>query len=157
MTVVKLRPIVKTIDLGRSTRDAFRLFTEEISAWWPLKTHTLAVAAKGQKSVRVTIEPRVGGRVYETLQDGSQLEWGEVLAYNPGRLFSMEWLLGRPSSEATEVTVRFEKRDDAGCRVTLTHENWENIGGEGERLRNSYDNGWIAVFEKGFGEFAGRA
>lgn len=157
MTVVELRPVVKTVDIKRPARDAFRLFTDEISAWWPLKTHTRAKDALGQKSVRVTIEPRVGGRVYETLQDGEQLEWGEVLAYNPGRLFSMEWHLGRPAEQATEVSVRFEARDESSCRVTLTHENWERMGDEAEKMRNAYDNGWVAVFEKGFAEFAGRA
>lgn len=157
MTVVELTPIVKTIDVGRSARDAFRLFTEEISAWWPLKTHTRAMAAEGQKAVRVTIEQRVGGRVYETLQDGKQLEWGQVLEYNPGRLFTMEWRLGRPAEQATEVSVRFEARDKKSCRVTLTHENWERMGDEAEKMRGAYDNGWVAVFERGFGEFAGRA
>jgi hypothetical protein len=76
MTVVEFRPVVKTVDVKRSARDAFRLFTDDISAWWPLKTHTRAKDALGQKSVRVTIEPRVGGRVYETLHDGQQLDWG---------------------------------------------------------------------------------
>lgn len=156
MTVVEFRPVVKTVDVRRSARDAFRLFTDEISAWWPLKTHTRAKDALGQKSVRVTIEPRVGGRVYETLKDGKELDWGEVLAYNPGRLFSMEWHMGRPVEQATEVSVRFEAQDPSSCRVTLTHENWERMGDEAEKMRKSYDNGWVAVFEKGFGEFAGR-
>jgi hypothetical protein len=156
MTVVEFRPVVKTVDVKRSARDAFRLFTDEISAWWPLKTHTRAKDALGQKSVRVTIEPRVGGRVYETLHDGQQLDWGEVLAYNPGRLFSMEWHMGRPVEQATEVSVRFEAHDPSSCRVTLTHENWERMGDEAEKMRKAYDNGWVTVFEKGFGEFAGR-
>lgn len=157
MTVVELRPVVKTIEVQRSTRDAFRLFTDEISAWWPLKTHTRTKDAKGERSVRVTIEPRVGGRVYETLQDGRQLDWGEVLAYNPGRLFSMEWHMGRPSEQATEVSVRFDAKDKTSCRVTLTHENWERMGDEAEKMRNAYDNGWVTVFEKSFADYAGRA
>jgi len=156
MTVVEMRPIVKAVEVKRSARDAFRLFTEEITAWWPLDTHTRAADAKGEKSVRVTIEPRVGGRVYETLQNGRQLEWGEVLAYNPGRLFSMEWHLGRPAEQATEVSVRFEAHDKSSCRVTLTHENWERLGDEAQKMRKAYDNGWVIVFEKGFAEFAGR-
>lgn len=157
MTVVEFKPVVKTIDVGRSAHDAFRLFTEEVSAWWPLKTHTLAKDALGQKSVRVTIEPRVGGRVYETLQDGKELDWGEVRAFKPGRLFSMEWHMGRPAEQATEVSVQFDAHDESSCRVTLTHENWERMGEDAERLREAYSNGWITVFEKGYGEFAGRA
>jgi hypothetical protein len=39
--------------------------------------------------------------------------------------------------------------------VTLTHENWERMGEEAERLRDAYNNGWVTVFEKGFGARAG--
>jgi hypothetical protein len=155
MSAVELSPIVKTIDVRRSAREAFHLFTARIAEWWPLATHTRAKTADGQRTVRVTIEPRVGGRVYETLADGAELEWGEVTAYEPGALFKMGWRLGRPASETTEVSVRFNALTDATCRVTLTHENWERMGAEAEKLHGAYSGGWAAVFEKGFGEFAG--
>ncbi|HYD89384.1 MAG TPA: hypothetical protein VEA80_18035 [Vitreimonas sp.] len=153
MTVVEVSPIVKSIDVRRSAREAFRVFTEEISAWWPMHTHNRGVAAKGEIAVRVTVEPRVGGRIYETLQDGRDLEWGVVKAFEPGALFAMEWSLGRPQS--TDVSVRFEPLDADSCRVTLTHENWERMGEEADKLRNAYNNGWVAVFENGFGAYAG--
>jgi hypothetical protein len=154
MTVVELSPIVKTIAVRRTSADAFRLFTEEIAEWWPLATHSRALSAKGQKAVRATIEPRVGGRIYETLEDGEELDWGEVLAWEPGSLFRMRWHLGRP--HATEVSVRFEASGDASCRVTLTHEKWENLGDAAADAHAGYDGGWVEVFEKGYGEFAGR-
>ena len=154
MTVVELSPIVKTIDVRRSAADAFRLFTDEIGEWWPLATHSRAQSAKGQKAVRATIEPRVGGRIYETLETGEELEWGEVLAWEPGSLFRMRWHLGRPQS--TEVSVRFDPRGDASCRVTLTHEQWESLGDAAIDAHAGYASGWVAVFEKGYGEFAGR-
>jgi len=155
MSVVELAPVVKSIDVRRSAADAFRLFTQEIAAWWPMETHTRAKSAEGERTVRVTIEPRVGGRVYETLHDGRELEWGEVRAWDPGRLFAMGWRLGRPAEQTTDVSVRFEPIDTQCCRVTLTHENWERMGDEAETLRNAYNNGWVAVFEKGFGARAG--
>ena len=85
MSVVELAPVVKSIDVRRSAADAFRVFTEEISAWWPLQSHTRAKTAEGQRTVRVMIEPRVGGRVYETLATGEELDWGEVREWSPGR------------------------------------------------------------------------
>lgn len=157
MSTVEISPIVKTIDVRRPARDAFRLFTEEITAWWPIELHSRAKSAKGEKTERVTIEPHVGGRVYEALTDGRELDWGEVTAYEPGNVFAMEWRMGRPPEESTQVTVRFESLDGENCRVTLTHENWERLGEEGESLRHGYNNGWVAVFEEGFGGFAGRA
>jgi hypothetical protein len=157
MSVVELAPIVKSIDVRRSAGDAFRIFTEEISTWWPMKTHSRARDAAGERTVRVTVEPRLGGRIYETLNDGRELEWGEVSAYEPGALFAMNWTMGRPKEQTTDVIVRFEPLGDQSCRVTLTHENWERMGEEGPKLREGYNNGWVSVFEKGFGEHAGLA
>lgn len=157
MSMVELAPIVKTIDVRRSAADAFRLFTQEISAWWPMKTHSRARDAAGELTVRVTIEPRVGGRIYETLNDGRELEWGEVAAYEPGKHFAMLWSMGRSREQSTDVSVRFEPLSDQSCRVTLTHENWERMGEEGPKLREGYNNGWVGVFDKGFGGYAGLA
>jgi hypothetical protein len=155
MSVVELGPVVKTIDVRRSASDAFRIFTEEISAWWPMKTHSRAKDAAGERTVRVTIEPRVGGRIYETLNDGRELEWGAVSAYEPGALFAMAWTMGRAPEQTTDVSIRFEPINAETCRVTLTHENWERMGEEAEKLRNAYNGGWATVFEKGFGERVG--
>ena len=155
MSVVEIAPIVKTIDVRRSTADAFRIFTEKMSAWWPLATHTRAKTAAGEVTTGVTIEPRVGGRIFETLNDGRELEWGEVARFEPNALFAMNWTMGRPVAQSTLVTVRFEPLTDSSCRVTLTHENWERIGEEGAKLRANYNNGWVEVFEQGFGDFAG--
>jgi len=156
MSVVELSPVVKTIDVRRSAAEAFRIFTEEMSAWWPLQTHTRARTADGEVTVRVTIEPRLGGRIFETLADGRELEWGEVSAYEPGAAFAMKWRLGRPAEQATDVSVRFEPLSAESCRVTLTHENWERMGEEGARLRDAYNGGWVTVFEKSFGDYAER-
>jgi hypothetical protein len=62
-SVVELSPVVKTIDVRRSAADAFRLFTAEMTGWWPLKTHSRARDADGEVTERVDVEPRVGGRV----------------------------------------------------------------------------------------------
>lgn len=155
MSVVELGPVVKTIDVARAARDAFRIFTEEIAAWWPMETHTRARTADGQRTVHVTIEPRVGGRVYETLHDGGELEWGEVTAFEPGAHFAMAWRLGRQRDQYTDVSVRFEPLSETSCRVTLTHENWERMGEEAEKLRNGYTNGWETVFRARYGAYAG--
>ncbi len=156
MSGVEISPVVKSIDVRQTAARAFRMFSDEISEWWPMATHTRAMDEKGQKSVRVTVEPRVGGRVYETLQTGEELDWGEVLAYEPDAFLQLAWRLGLPSAQSTTVSVRFEPLDATSCRVTLTHENWERLGEKAEELRNSYDNGWVTVFGQAFGGFAGR-
>lgn len=157
MSFVEIAPVVKIIDVRRSAADAFRIFTAEMGSWWPLETHTRANTKAGEVTAKLTIEPRVGGRVFETLTDGRELEWGEVDAYEPGVHFAMQWRMGRPAEQGTLVSVRFAPLSDASCRVTLTHENWERMGEEGAKMRDNYSNGWETVFIERFGAFAGSA
>ena len=155
--VVELTPIVKTVELRRSVADAFRIFTNEIFKWWPSATHTRAKSAAGEKTVRITVEPRVGGRVFETLNTGEERDWGEVLAFEPGRRFAMSWQLGRERDKAGEVEVLFEAAGEAACRVTLTHAHWERLGEEAARLHGNYDSGWDLVFGKCFADYADKS
>jgi hypothetical protein len=157
MNVVEITPIVKSIEVRRSASDAFRVFTEELTAWWPLATHSRARDAEGERSVKVTIEPRVGGRVYETLNTGEERDWGEVLAWIPGTRFAMRWQMGRPREEGTDVEVTFVPIDADRCLVTLRHAHWERLGDAGRQLRDQYDNGWNFVFGECYARFAGTA
>ncbi len=156
MTAIEIAPVVKTIEVARSAEDAFQLFTARMGGWWPTDTHSRAQSKLGEKVVSVTVEPRVGGRVFETLQDGRTLDWAEVLAFEPGKLFEMSWRLGREQTQWSIVAVAFDALGPSRCRVTLTHSGWENTA-EGAKTRESYNNGWVKVFEQGFAAFAERA
>jgi uncharacterized protein YndB with AHSA1/START domain len=155
MSAVEMGPVVKSLDVRRAAADAFRMFTDEITAWWP-KAATRAKDAAGEKTVRIEIEPRVGGRVFETLNTGEERDWGEVLAFEPGRRFAFSWQFGRPKAQAGEVEVRFEPLGDDACRVTLTHAHWERLGADAEKMRGQYAGGWDFVFVDSFGAYAGR-
>jgi|CXWL01.1.fsa_nt_gi hypothetical protein len=154
MSVVEIAPVIKSIEVRRSAMDAFHIFTAEIGRWWPLETHTRAKTAAGEVTTGVTVEPHVGGRIYETLNDGRELDWGEVDAYEPGARFAMQWTMGRPADQATLVSVRFAPLGEASCRVTLTHENWERMGEEGAKMRDNYNSGWETVFSQRFAGYA---
>ena len=154
-SVVELAPLVKSIDVRRPPDEAFRLFTAEISAWWPIKNHSRARDAAGEITVRVDFETRVGGRIYETLNTGEQRDWGEVLAFEPGRRVVFSFQMGRPREKSGEVEVRFEPLDAGVCRVTLTHAHWERLGDDAEDARGRFAGGWEFVFVDGFGAYAG--
>lgn len=146
MNAVEIAPIVKSLDIACSAARAFHLFTAEIFAWWPVASHSRARDADGEQTVAVTIEPRVGGRVFETLNTGEQRDWGEVLAWEPGQRFAMLWAMGRPRAESTEVDVHFARIDEKSCRVTLTHSHWDRMGEKGPEMHGRYDSGWDFVF-----------
>jgi len=157
MSIVELGPLVKSISVRRSPAEAFRLFTSEMSAWWPLKTHSRARDAAGEVTVRVDFESRVGGRIYETLNSGEQREWGEVLAYEPGQRVVFSFHMGKPRDKSGEVDVRFEPQGADACRVTLTHTHWERMGAEAEAMRGRFADGWDSVFVTCFRAYAGAA
>lgn len=137
-------PIVKTVFVGCSAAKAFDVFARETSSWWPLDGHAVS-ARDGKAAQAVTIEPRVGGAVYETMHDGSRAEWGEVLAFDPGRRLEITWHPGRNAEFPTRVLVDFADMDDGECRVTLTHSNWEVWGERAVQMRENYNSGWDIV------------
>lgn len=100
---------------------AFRLFTEEIGLWW--RRGPRFRAAPGDAGL-MAIEPRVGGRVFESWHDGTAEhvhEIGRVLAWEPPRRFAFSWRATNfAPAEHTEVDVLFEPAAQ-GTRVTVTH------------------------------------
>jgi uncharacterized protein YndB with AHSA1/START domain len=141
--MTEIAPVTKTISVNRTPEEAFRIYTEGIATWWPLETH-----APSGKSETVIIEPREGGRLYERTTDGEEVEWGEVLAWEPPHRLVHSWHLGR--SIATEVELRFSAEGD-GTRVDLVHSGWERHGEYAADLRASYDTGWDFVFGERYG------
>jgi uncharacterized protein YndB with AHSA1/START domain len=137
----------KSVDVGCSPEDAFSLFTEKKTEWWPYETH----AASGEKPAQVIYEPRVGGRVYDLLSDGRENQWGTVHAWEPPRRVVIEWRVN-PANPPTELEVRFTPIED-GTRVELEHRGWERFGERAEESFGSYNSGWDLVL----GRYAERA
>jgi hypothetical protein len=61
-----IQPVVVAIDVRRGIEEAFRVFTAEIGAWWPVAAHSV----EPDKVETVVLEGRVGGRLYERWHDG---------------------------------------------------------------------------------------
>ena len=94
-------PIVRSVVVACSQEHAFRVFTERIADWWPLDQYSIGE----DKAESVTIEPRVGGRILETIRDADPAEWGSILAWDPFDRVVIEWRV-RPDNPPTEVEVR---------------------------------------------------
>ena len=72
-----LNSVQKVIIVRAPQAVAWKVFTEKLSAWWPLASHKIGAVA----AVDAVIEPQVGGRWYERGDDGSTCDWGRVLAW----------------------------------------------------------------------------
>jgi uncharacterized protein YndB with AHSA1/START domain len=139
-----LEPIVKSLSVSLPVEAAFRLFTQDIDRWWPLKSHSVG----GEDAATCIVEGWAGGRFYEVQKDGSQSEWGRLLAWEPPHRLVSTFYPGRTPEYATEVEVTFQP-EGGGTRVTLTHRGWERCaeltGESAFTRRNGYASGWDVV------------
>jgi uncharacterized protein YndB with AHSA1/START domain len=138
---VKIEPLRKQLKVGLSPEKAFHLFTEGIGKWWPLPTHSVGL----DEATSCYFEGRVGGRIMEVLKDGSESEWGKVLAWKPYESVTFQWYPGRMPDTAQEVTVTFKDLEEGGTLVELVHTGWETLGDRAQEARTGYDSGWDFV------------
>ena len=140
-----LEPLRKSVTVSCPADHAFEVFTGRIGSWWPLARYSI-----GQDRARdCSIEPAVGGAVYEVRDDGERLPWGRVLAWDPPRRFAMTWHPGRGADTAQEVEVCFEDTPE-GTRVELEHRGWAALGDQARETREGYSGGWDHVLGERF-------
>jgi hypothetical protein len=131
------------------------MFVRTIGVWWPVQP-----ASAGRERVRdITIEHCVGGKVFETWDDGTTVEWGELLSWDAPSRFTMTWSI---TPVPTEVELRFIELGPNLTRVTVEHRGWEALSDEqlaedcglpGGYLGGSFDIGWSLILDR----FARRA
>jgi len=133
----------KAVSVFVGPERAFEIFTARIATWWPLRTHSVGE----EDATDVTIEPREGGRFYETTRDGAEHEWGTVTAWEPPGRFACTWHPGYSPDEAQDLEVRFLP-DGQGTRVELTHTGFERRGAKAARMTEAYNSGWVPVLDR---------
>ena len=89
--------VVKERTLACSPEVAFTLFTDRIGEWWPVDPHSVA----GARVASITVEPLVGGFVYETDDAGARVDWALVTLYDAPHRLVLDWYPGRTPDEAT--------------------------------------------------------
>lgn len=130
---------------------AFKLFTEQFDRIKPREHNMLGVDI-----AESVFEPRVGGRVFDRGADGSECQWGRVLAYEPPAriVFSWDispmWQIETDPDKASEVEVRFVADGPHGTRVELEHRHLDRHGDgwEGTREGVRGDQGWPLYLQR---------
>lgn len=139
-----LRPITHAYELRCARELAFDVFTRRIGEWWPA-TYTMNPATLRA----VTLEPRVGGRLFATHRDEGEHEWGRVRLWEPGHRLAVSWTLAQPPEHPSELTVSFVERE-GGCTVLLEHGGWSAANA----LSRSKFSDWPLILER-FAALAG--
>jgi uncharacterized protein YndB with AHSA1/START domain len=124
---------------------AFHVFLDRFDQIKP-RDHTLLPVEIAES----VFEPRAGGRVYDRAVDGSECQWGRVIAYEPPArvVFTWEisprWELEHDPDHASEVEIRFIGESPDRTRVELEHRNLDHHGTDWQALREgvSGDRGW---------------
>lgn len=106
--------------------EAFRVFTEEIDLWW---RRGAKFRHAGAKRGVVAIEPRAGGRVFESIDADPPvvIEIGVVRAWEPPRRLAFSWRNATfAPGEWTLVAVEFTPQRTSTL-VTVTHSGWSAL------------------------------
>jgi uncharacterized protein YndB with AHSA1/START domain len=140
--------VSKTITVAAPIEHAFAVFTEGFDRWWP-RSHHIGEA----ELARAVLEPREGGRWYEQGVDGSECDWGRVLAWDPPHRVVLAWQLtvdyAYDPDFATEVEVRFAAEGENRTRVSLEHRDLERYGDKVDEVRATFESegGWTGILE----------
>jgi uncharacterized protein YndB with AHSA1/START domain len=130
---------------------AFRLFTERFDRIKPREHNMLGVDI-----AESVFEPRAGGRVYDRGVDGTECQWGRVLAFEPPDriLFSWDinpsWRIETDLAKTSEVEVRFVADGPGRTRVELEHRHLDRHGDGWDGMRDGVraEQGWPLYLER---------
>jgi uncharacterized protein YndB with AHSA1/START domain len=139
---------------------AFAVFTENFDQIKPREHNMLGVDI-----AESVFEPQPGGRVFDRGVDGSECQWGRVLAYDPPEriVFTWDinprWQIESDPDQASEVEVRFIPEGDDRTRVELEHRHLDRHGEGWEGLREGVagDQGWPLYLARYAEQVAGAA
>jgi uncharacterized protein YndB with AHSA1/START domain len=146
-TTTAIPPVRKRIRVNTAPARAFDIFTAGMRCWWR-PDYSI-----NQSPIQdIVMEPRAGGRWFERGEDGSECQWGKVLAWEPpGRLLlawqiTAEWRFD--PKLVSELEVRFIP-EGAGTLVELEHR-LEGYGAAAAQVREIFDGpeAWLSLLAR---------
>lgn len=107
--------------------------------WWPPSHHIGA-----QPFQTIIVEPRAGCRWVERDTQGTECNWGHVLAWDPPGMWRSPgicspWKFDPDPARASEIEIRFTAEGPARTFVELTHSGIERHGEGWEKLLVAVD------------------
>ena len=150
-TALHRPPVRQATLVRRDAQHTFTSFVGTIGRWWPLRP----MSADPDRAVDVVFQQWAGGRVYEVWDDGTTVDWGEVVLWEPPHRFVMTWCM---TPATTEIELRFKPLGPALTRVEVEHRGWEALSEAdlakdcalpgGGYAGGSYARGWTMILER---------
>jgi len=140
-----MQPIRKEVLVEASQETAFQVFTERMDLWWPKSHHVGKTPV-----VESVLEPGSKGRWFTRHEDGSEVNVGYVLVWEPfGRLVLVWQIDGNFHCNPrihSEVEVIFSSEGPQMTRVKLEHRDLEQLMG-GAKVIEDMDLGWGYILD----------
>lgn len=145
-----IEAVRKSVTVNATPEAAFEIFTADFDSWWP-RSHHLGKTPM----TRGLIEGRQGGRCYTEHEDGTEVQWGTVLVWEPPRRLVLAWQVAadwkcEPDlSKASEVEIRFTPEAGGRTRVDLEHRHFERMSAGAEAMRAGVgaEGGWGTLLQ----------
>ena len=120
---------------------AFEAFTDMVHLWWPRGHHI-----SGDPDGVVQFEARPGGRFYERASDGREVEYGQVVHWDPPGGLSYRFFPGSSRALPTLVQVSFVPVGE-GTRVEIRHRVGDMPQSDFDRTAVRFERSWAACAE----------
>ena len=144
MQTINLTSIKKELTVAAAQDTAFKVFTEQMNLWWPGSHH-----AGKCPMTEMVLEARTGGRWYSKHEDGSEVNVGHVMTYQPYDLFILAWQLTADyqfdPELITEVEVQFIPEGPKTTRVKFEHKNLQKL--HSDKAVESMNQGWAYIMD----------
>jgi len=134
--------IVLELKINAPVDTVWTSLVDQIGEWWPKDFYV------GSAPKRISIEPRVGGLVYEDWGDGQGVVWGQILTLESGR--RIQWVgdmtaeYGGPARSITTYTLSAD-----GEKTSLTFRDTP-YGALSETALADMTEGWTYLMERCF-------
>jgi hypothetical protein len=145
MNDLKIDSIQKELLVGASQATAFNVFTSKMDLWWP-RTHHIGKSPMTE----LILESGVNGRWYSKHEDGSEVNIGYVMQWQPNDLLVLCWQVNGnfqyDPELVTEIEVQFIAEGPDTTKVKMEHKNMNRLGSGGKTME-SMDEGWGYILE----------
>jgi uncharacterized protein YndB with AHSA1/START domain len=121
-----------SVTITASPDQVWQSLTGEVSAWWGAPY----VCCDDTTDIRLDL--RIGGPLYETGADGTEVLWGVISGYTPGSFIEFSGCCGMAPPVHGTWSFMLEEQD-GGTRVTYNH---YVMGLVSDAQMENYDKGW---------------